>query len=248
MKDPGDEVPAHALWAIQQLSPSGGTISEKYENNAWSNGMFVTGSQINHECIASCEATPLTNDGSGATAFVASRDIAAGEEISIAYRHLLRNTYSPGPPTDRRQVLSEKWGFDCTCAACTDPVVIRLVGELTEVHDQLTRYWAGFHEVLPDSVPFWFLTNEMYLHTARCQLGLLEQLQMSVTRVASTHFGMFQVAIRERETLKDGIQSLNLAKENLMALIRDKPVSKYLQIFSEYLDDPSLHPAYLQNE
>jgi len=45
--------------------------------------------------------------------FWALRDIAAGEEITTTYLHETELSSK-----ERKRILKETWGFECTCSAC----------------------------------------------------------------------------------------------------------------------------------
>ncbi|KAH9892149.1 SET domain-containing protein [Xylariomycetidae sp. FL2044] len=66
-------------------------------------------SRINHACKpnAFIRFTP----SSLAVSIVATRDIPAGEEISLSYIPL-------GQPRQERRAALQRWGFNCTCALC----------------------------------------------------------------------------------------------------------------------------------
>jgi hypothetical protein len=83
-----------------------------YQTNNFGDSVVLLGSRINHSCIPNTEAAySLELDKE---TFNAVRDIAAGEELTLSYIHGVNLAKS------ERQKLLKKWGFTCTCLACTD--------------------------------------------------------------------------------------------------------------------------------
>lgn len=74
-------------------------------------GLFLTASRINHACV------PNTNNAwdpeTGKLTVIATRPIAAGEEITATY------IKGFGVREDRRRHLWQGFGFWCDCATCT---------------------------------------------------------------------------------------------------------------------------------
>ena len=110
--------------AIMRLTPSYGTLKDKYLKNSYgqtkfndstndtSGGLFITCSRINHSCLPNCEwkYDNLRNE----LRLIALTDIQANEEITIRYYPIM-NTSS------RRRFSYWNYHFECQCAACTNP-------------------------------------------------------------------------------------------------------------------------------
>lgn len=85
------------------------------------NAVYPIFSRINHSCIPNAVFFP-TSAGPGSTArerpwmaVRAVRDLAAGEELTVAY-------VRPGLSAARRaDKLDRVYGFQCTCGACQGP-------------------------------------------------------------------------------------------------------------------------------
>lgn len=79
------------------------------------NAFFVCGAAFNHACAAPAAAADVRwEEGAPAPAarFVAARDIAAGEEVTISYAD------ADLPAAERRRKLLLTYRFACACAAC----------------------------------------------------------------------------------------------------------------------------------
>jgi len=79
-------------------------IANNYATPNGGAALFLTGSMLNHSCKPNCTLIGYM--------FVASRDIAAGEELTVSYC-----------PADmeseiRRKLLLRNYGFECTCELC----------------------------------------------------------------------------------------------------------------------------------
>lgn len=77
--------------------------------------LFLTISRINHSCIPNAEReSALTSGGEGHMTIRATRDIKAGEEITMSYHdvHI---------PRSKRQANYQRiWNFVCACPACDE--------------------------------------------------------------------------------------------------------------------------------
>ncbi|CAG8974815.1 hypothetical protein HYALB_00000429 [Hymenoscyphus albidus] len=75
-------------------------------------GVFELTSRINHSCQPNAYHgwNPLLEEHT----VYAIRQISAGEEITLAYHY-------GGPSEYRKEILKERFGFDCTCSICTLP-------------------------------------------------------------------------------------------------------------------------------
>ncbi|KAK8241484.1 hypothetical protein HDK77DRAFT_256338 [Phyllosticta capitalensis] len=69
-------------------------------------------SRINHSCTPNMQFAWNNNALGGAITMHATRDIALGEEITAGYIDLYK------PSTDRQELLSTNYGFDCGCVVC----------------------------------------------------------------------------------------------------------------------------------
>ena len=78
-------------------------------------------SRINHSCRPNCFAA--WNALLGRQTLHALRDIGQGEELTVAYV----GGAEAGVRASRRQMLADKYHFDCACEACSLTVVSRSV-------------------------------------------------------------------------------------------------------------------------
>lgn len=81
-------------------------------------GLFVHHSRLNHSCINNAAVVaPAAGEG-GRVRVVATRAIAAGEEVTISY---LSQAAAAADREERRRELRDAFHFDCLCAVCSDP-------------------------------------------------------------------------------------------------------------------------------
>ncbi|KAK3370927.1 hypothetical protein B0T24DRAFT_594799 [Lasiosphaeria ovina] len=73
--------------------------------------LFPRIARINHACNPS--ALTNFNESTLANTVTAFRDIDVGEEITISYSDFGLTS------TERRRILLQKWGFQCSCALCS---------------------------------------------------------------------------------------------------------------------------------
>lgn len=76
-------------------------------------GLFALGCRINHSCRPN--ACFKWRDDLGCALVLASRDIAQGEEVTIAYREGFARR------GERRAILKQLFKFDCACELCSSP-------------------------------------------------------------------------------------------------------------------------------
>jgi hypothetical protein len=72
--------------------------------------LYAEGSYFNHSCAPNCGTR--TGDGQ-AVQFVATQDIAEGEEVCIRYIDVDK------PTTSRRSELQSHYHFTCMCSLCS---------------------------------------------------------------------------------------------------------------------------------
>lgn len=109
----------------------------------------------------------------------ACRDIAAGKELCIPYlsSHMVATA-------ERRRQLRANWGFDCTCAGCSDPALAAQLDKLLELHDAIPELMQR-----PQ-------TLHMALTAGLELLQLFATLQSSSTAEAHVLHDLYQVAVR----------------------------------------------------
>lgn len=107
-----------ALAEERELPPEQQVIAEKIRRNGMGthgggNGLYILMSRINHSCIHNC-STPTVDKKRCVKVVSATRRISQGDEITISY---CSEVYQR-----RSFQLHLVYGFECTCAACADPV------------------------------------------------------------------------------------------------------------------------------
>lgn len=135
------------------MSQMGADISEKLFFNSFQSDVsagqgvgndhhhyasFPPSSRFNHDCRPNVAFHVTANMGHVTHAV---RDIAPGEELSIAY------TDAMAPSAQRRGHLKFAWGFECSCAACARgnaadeavQAITALEARLSDVSSMITR-------------------------------------------------------------------------------------------------------------
>ncbi|PKS08761.1 hypothetical protein jhhlp_004814 [Lomentospora prolificans] len=110
-------------------------------------GLFPCFSRMNHSC------TPNTFDVYNITlrrlTIHAARDIKRGEQLHSVY-------IEPMWPRERRLKKLRAWGFECTCAVCSDDVLEAMREETFRLDDSLAEYleWLDEGGDDDDDLPF----------------------------------------------------------------------------------------------
>ncbi|CAE7863192.1 Mctp1 [Symbiodinium microadriaticum] len=78
-------------------------------------GLYATACRANHSCLPRAR---LSVDADGGVRIVALTSIRVGEEVTVSY---LSESDLLEPSSIRRKLLSQTWGFLCTCQRCTMP-------------------------------------------------------------------------------------------------------------------------------
>jgi SET domain len=188
---PTQQVPAAAEAAVEALLPADGSAKEKFMLNnisctdetelAKMRGLFVTMSRVNHDCIGNC--MHHFREDQGLKLLVASREIAAGEEITFTYLH--------GPRSVRRAMLRAKFEFDCTCEACSNAALNAKLERNLQLNDkvlELARSGRGNDAV----------------RAGEALLALYDELGESDKLRVATYYDLFQISIGKQSTLAKG--------------------------------------------
>mmetsp|Transcript_3721 Transcript_3721/g.7368 ORF Transcript_3721/g.7368 Transcript_3721/m.7368 type:complete len:422 (-) Transcript_3721:20-1285(-) len=81
--------------------------------NSHSDGIHVTTAFMNHSCVPNCE-----NRSKQRQMVYTTRDIAAGEELCIAYLSTGNLANLLGCRPRRNEVFRDSWGIQCACERC----------------------------------------------------------------------------------------------------------------------------------
>ena len=88
-----------------------GAMDPDMELSLEGTGFYAIQSCMNHSCQPSAHAMQSTNDEHSGAVIVATRNIAAGQEVTISY---IDETL----PYRERQEALQDYGFQCTCPLC----------------------------------------------------------------------------------------------------------------------------------
>ena len=150
-------------------------------SEATEGGIFPVASRINHACSPNCQHT--WNANRGEETIHAVRDLAEGEEITIAYSET-------GPSKQRRIRLKEEFNFECMCSLCSLPEneLLRSDERLEEIQRLDERIGDGFHLM---SQP------RQHLQWVHSLLLLLDAENISDARLPRAYYDAFQTVIAQ---------------------------------------------------
>ncbi|EKX51628.1 hypothetical protein GUITHDRAFT_134519 [Guillardia theta CCMP2712] len=219
--------------AILDLFPSEADLFKKFSTNSMScgeedelgmdSGLFVTMSRLNHSCLSNTNHwyEPYLKS----KVLFACRDIAEGEELTIAYS---------SEPSNKQYLLSH-YGFVCTCEACSNPEIAAKVKEIKRLDNEILI--LGMQ-----------MNSDMAIRAGKRLLKLYDELHWPTQSYVRTCYDIFQVAIMKRATLKEGLHymQLGLAMEQKQYEGLNEPerlgsIAKY----ASYLKHPESHRNYL---
>lgn len=98
----------------------------------YGSGVFPLYSHINHSCVPNVHNA--YNPTIQCLTVYSTRDIQAGEQITVSYLSSLCRTRL------QRQGEIQKWGFDCACAACTEPSLDSFRQRMSDLDQRLAAY------------------------------------------------------------------------------------------------------------
>lgn len=100
---------------------------------SYGSGVFPLYSRINHSCVPNVHNS--YNPGLQRLIVYSIRDIAAGEQITTSYFDSACRTRQ-----QRRKNAMQRWGFVCSCVACTDPPTDLLRQRMLELDQRLAAF------------------------------------------------------------------------------------------------------------
>lgn len=136
-------------------------------------GLFVACAHFNHSCTPNSRYA--WNEATGKEEVRALRDILPGEEVTVAYRNVLK------PTRERLDDILRSHGFVCTCRACTSA-------------DRLDDAWRERLRVL-DAEIYLTVSRANYVQGVRLaeeRLELLKKETWAVFETSRTCFDAFQ--------------------------------------------------------
>ena len=219
--------------AILDLCPSEADLLTKFSTNSMScgeedelgidSGLFVTMSRLNHSCISNTNHwyEPYLKS----KVLFACRDIAKGEELTIAYN----------PEPTNKQYLLSHYRFVCTCEACSNPEIAAKVKEIKELDNEILM--LGMQ-----------MKSDKAIRAGERLLKLYDELHWPTQSYVRTCYDIFQVAIMRRATLKEGVRYMQLGLameqkhyEGLNEPERLGSIARY----DSYIKHPESHRNYL---
>ncbi|ATY58943.1 TPR domain [Cordyceps militaris] len=96
-------------------------------------GLFALSSRINHSCIPNAHKS--YNPTIGRLTVHSIRAIRPGEQITVSY---FENACRP--KQERVFLLQRRWGFSCSCLACTDPGIENGRKRMYQLDQRLAAY------------------------------------------------------------------------------------------------------------
>jgi len=138
---------------LSYIEPTGGFNLEEehahqvalaiFQTNAVSaggaSGLFPQMARLNHGCAGAFTAVYSWREREGVIVVHAIKPIKKGEEILTTY------TNTKKPRAERRNFLSQQYGFNCTCAVCSLPDALsrasdKRLAHMTELLEKLARW------------------------------------------------------------------------------------------------------------
>lgn len=101
------------LVAASKNPGAAAAVFGRLQVNSHSDGVHLTTSFMNHSCIPNCE-----NRSKQRQMVYTTRDIAAGEELCIAYLSTRNLANLLGCRPRRNEVFQDSWGIVCACERC----------------------------------------------------------------------------------------------------------------------------------
>lgn len=199
------------------------------ENGSSPTGVFVTMSRSNHSCVSNVEHYFVERQG--IKRLTSCRNIAAGEELCIAYI---------GPAEEatatRRRQLRERYGFGCTCKGCVEPAMTAQLDRLIELDAAIPALAQR-----PQTV---------HLAVSKGQelIRLLDTLQNSVASYERTYYDLFQVAVLKSSKRGQAVAFIEkVAEAAVRAYGEDDPlVARCRGLAASPAEPPQLRPDGLK--
>lgn len=227
---------------ISALNYNAMALSNEYNDY---NGICIYMSRINNSCDENASHTFINNPSKkypfvGFKLLIASRDIKAGDEITIAYADIINHKNS----IDRRQHLYDNYGFWCDCKYCPNKDVAGIKKEAyNKGYDMLKLYDDKIAEYALGGY------HKKSIAAGKKQLELYDALDMSSIVYSRTYYDLFQVSITSRDTLDDYNYYLDQAIKYRIAYMA--PFEKFddgIESYRKLKHDPSKHQNYLSEE
>jgi len=231
--------PEATIRAAMALMPEGGDLEAKVALNGMGcseegggfgsdeTGLFITMSRVNHACLAN--AVHYYHEDSGVKILVASRHIAAGEEITFNYvpAEQIKAVVDP------KKLLAAKWKITaCDCRACADPLIAAKLQRAADLDDNIIAFGQ----------------RADFARGLRCGEALLriyDELQESPWQYSRTYYDMFQLAVARRSTMTKAKQYIKLAHDNRALFLGPKKSDHVLRNFARLMTSPETHRNYL---
>ena len=197
-------------------------------------GLFITMAYSNHACLPNAIHHTVQSQHN-IKLLVASHEIQPGEEICHSYVSLESEVDLAARGLSIQQFLQRKWGFTCTCQACTDPAV----------RAQLTRMRELDAGLLACATKRQFHAG---LQVGTELISLYDAMRYSPKYYARTYYTLFQLAIARHATQAQARRFIKLAHEYRVLLVGEGTECEEVKKFERYLRAPETHPAFLSGD
>ncbi|KAI0166925.1 SET domain-containing protein [Hypoxylon sp. FL1284] len=233
-----DDLPQQHRAALLSLSShsraidAGDLIFKILETNSFRTGyhdgvnpfysLFAEVSRANHDCKPSC--TYYFDHNNFFQKVLSVRDIAVGEELSIAYYDPLQTHAA------RQEKLQKEWGFKCSCERCSANA--SSIAESDDRVKQIQRLWKELddHSTASKATP----EKAELLISLYEREGILGRLHEAYYRAATEYIGIGDID-NAKKYAKLCVDS------GVLFIGPDRPFVKSMQ---DLIADPTKHPKW----
>ena len=234
--------------AAARLMPTGTPgLLAKFELNDFEmdkgvEGLFIYMAYANHSCLSNAAHHSIASHPT-LKLLVASRSIEAGEEICHSYIGLQGQVELKQQGQQLQRTLQDKWGFMCTCAACTEPIARAKRDRMLEM--EMIMLATAASDINVAGAPARF---DAALDVGEALIALYDDVGCSPNDYARTYFTLFTLAVTRRATLPLARRCIELAREHREIFVGKGTVCGEVRRFEGYAAHPESHNAYLVGE
>jgi hypothetical protein len=184
-------------------------------------------SRVNHSCDENADHQYIRIAGKGYKVLMAVKDIAAGEEITIAYVSW-KETASDALDSARCSLLLKgKWGIQCPQdCVCRSPVETALVSKARLVDAQLFELGSARR-------------IEEGMAAGRTLLKLHAELRSCPASVSRNMYDLFQIGALKKATQREASMYIRKCYDICVAIGTEK--SDQSKAYKKWVDRPETH-------
>jgi hypothetical protein len=228
--------------AIADLMPEGTSLYQKFQLNAMSclpvtlstpnpppSGVCLRMSRVNHSCDENAYHQYARVGKIDYKILLASRDIKAGDEITIQYSPWNALNSSAIDPKSRIMLLHHKWGIDCPSDCVCKTADYALIERARQLDASIMDHASSLR-----------LTEALVAVTKL--LKVKESLNASLPELTRTLYDGFQLGIA-KQSLQGQAFLFVRRKYEMEVIIGTKKCESALKV-QEWLEHPETHPNW----